>query len=366
MFSLLLLLLRMSYCIVTVSSLVVDLKENDLTHSIEKLLIHNNHLYVGTVNSLHRLSLSTLNRTFEPFKLGPLLDNPSCRQLNQCPDLMETNYHFKILLPVDNQSLLVCGTLFQGLCQLIDEDFRVISNASLPVVANDPVNSTIGLVFPEKNLIYFGVTYTNEGVHRWQIPNIAGRSLNATRFMKVLSADNDDESISRDDLSVRFMPRQQTTFIVQYIHGFASRHYIYLLTNQPNDVDQKMTITKIVRFCRENSNSILRSYTEIPLICVNSEWTLKTAQTMFDKENQLILIGHFTRKDGTGGTNLCSWNVQHDIDRAFEDNYRTCYAMGIGQRGLAFIKPNEACRKDEVGRTHTYLMIDRNECVLLL
>ena len=338
MFSLLHLLLRMSYCIVTVSSLVVDLKENDLSDSIEKLLIHSNHLYVGTVNALHRLSQSDLNRTLEPFKLGPSLDNPSCRQLNQCSDLTETNYHWKILLAVNNQSLLVCGTLFQGLCQLIDENFRVISNSSLPIVANDPVNSTVGLVVPETNLIYFGVTYTNEGVHRWQIPNIAGRSLNATHFMKVFSVDNDDESISRDDLSVRFMPRQQTTFIVQYIHAFTSRHYIYFLTNQPNDSDQKMIITKVVRFCRENSHSILRSYTEIPLICVNTEWTLKTAQTMLDNENQLMLIGHFTRKDGTGGTNLCSWNVRHEIDRALEDNYRTCYAMGIGQR--------------EIGRAH--------------
>jgi hypothetical protein len=69
---------------------------------------------------------------------------------------------------------------------------------------------------------------------------------------------------------------------------------------------------------------------------------------MFDKNNQQILIGHFTRKDGTGGTNICSWNIQNDIDQAFEDNYRTCYSMGIGQRGLAFIKPNEPCRKDEV------------------
>ena len=38
----------------------------------------------------------------------------------------------------------------QGSCQIIDENFNLIINSSLPVVANDPVNSTIGLIIPEQ------------------------------------------------------------------------------------------------------------------------------------------------------------------------------------------------------------------------
>jgi len=317
-------ILLISYLIITLNSLSIDFIEKDFNNSIEKILLLNENLFLGTINSLHRLSSLTLNE-------------------NLNSKFFDTNSHWKILLSIENQNLLLCRTISQGLCQIIDQDFNLIINSSLPIVANDPINSTIGLIIPEKNLIYFGVTYTNEGMYRWQIPNISGRSLNISRFMKILS-ENDEEGISRDDLSLRFMPRQQTTFIVQYISAFYTKNYIYFLTNQPNDIEQTNFQSKILRFCRDTTNSIIRTYSEMPLICLNSDWILKTAEIL----NEDILIGHFTRKDGTGGTNICSWNIRNDIDKAFEDNYRTCYSMGIGQRGLAFIKPNEPCRKDEV------------------
>jgi len=322
-------ILLISYLIINLNSLSIDIIEKDLNNPIEKFLLINENLFIGSSDSLHRLSTLTLNKTLLSLKFN------------------EFNNHWKILLSIDNQTLLLCRTISQGLCQMIDENFNFIINSSLPIVANDPINSTIGLIIPEKNLIYFGVTYTNEGTSRWQIPNLSGRSLNISRFMKIVST-NDDDTISHDDLSLRFMSRQQTTFIVQYIYSFYTKNYVYFLTNQPNDIEQINFQTKIIRFCRDTSYSIIRTYTEIPLICFNSEWIIKTADLIFNKNNQQILIGHFTRKDGTGGTKICLWNIENDIDQAFENNYRTCYSMGIGQRGLAFIKPNEPCRKDEV------------------
>ena len=335
------LILLISYLILIRTSLSIEIIKHDLNNSIEKLRLVNDHLFVGTINFLHRLSTLTLNRTLLPLKFNSNVHNLSCYQC-------QTNHHVKILLSFNNNHhLLVCGTLFHGTCRIIDENFNLILNSSLPVVANDPMNSSIGLIMPEKNLIYFGITYTNKGKYRWQIPNISGRSLNISHFMQILST-NDDERISRDDLSLRFMSRQQTRFIVQYIYAFYTKNFIYFITNQPNDIEQKYFLTKIIRFCRNNSNSIIRTYIEIPLICFNSEWIIKTADIHFIEHNQRVLIGHFTRKDGTGGTNICSWNIRGDIDRAFENNYRTCYSMGIGMRGLAFIKPNEPCRKDDV------------------
>jgi hypothetical protein len=165
--------------------------------------------------------------------------------------------------------------------------------------------------------------------------------------MKIYSINYYDETISRDDLSLRFMPRQQTTFIVQYIYSFYTKNSIYFLTNQPNDIDQTNQITKIIRFCRNKSYSIIRSYSELPLICINSDWILQSAQTIIDHNKQFLLIGIFRKRDGSNGTNICSWNIQNDIEKGFYDNYKNCYSMGIGQRGLTFIKPNEPCRKDD-------------------
>ncbi|CAF0881225.1 unnamed protein product [Adineta steineri] len=323
-------ILLISYLFLTINGISIDLIEKDLNNSIEKILFLNDHLLVGTVNYLHKLSSKTLNKTNLSLELS----------------IQSFDYHFKILSLINKNNLLLCGTVYQGYCQIYDENFHLIINSSLPIVANDPINSTIGLIIPEKNLIYFGVTYTNDGNYRWQIPNISGRSLNLTNFMKILSV-NDDDTISRDDLSLRFMPRQQTTFIVQYIYSFYRGNYIYFLTNQPSDIEQTNIITKIIRFCRNTSNSLIRSYTEIPLVCLNSEWILKSAQTILDNNNQMILIGLFVKRDGSIGTNICSWKIQNEIDKAFLDNYKNCYSMGIGQRGLNFIKPNEPCRKDE-------------------
>jgi hypothetical protein len=322
-------ILLISYLLISINT--IDIIEKDFNSSIEKILFINEHLFVGTNNILHRLSSKNLT---ENLHLTLTFDQ---------------SYHFKVFLLINNQNLFLCGTVNQGLCQIIDQNFNLIINSSLPIVANDQLNSTIALIIPEENLIYIGVTYTNEGISRWQIPNISGRSLNLTNFMKIYSINNDDETISHDDLSLRFMPRQQTTFIVQYIYSFYTKNSIYFLTNQPYDIEQTNQITKLIRFCRNKSYSIIRSYSELPLICVNTDWIVQSAQTILDRNQQLLLIGIFRKRDGSNGTNICSWNIQN-IEKAFYENYKNCYSMGIGQRGLTFIKPNEPCRKDEVNK----------------
>ena len=306
------------------------ISSRQFSSSIEKIFLRDDRIFIGTTNFLHQISSLTLNESQLALILGPVHQN---------------DFHWKILQSIDKETFLVCGTSFQGVCSLIDENFNFIVNSSIPVVANDRENSSIALVLNEKNLIYFGVTFTSDGVFRWQIPSIAGRSLNRTRFMRIVSsASNDDEFLSKEDLAVRFMPRQQTSFIVQYVFAFQTENFLYFLTRQPNEFEGKSLTTKIVRFCRENSNSILRSYAELPLSCVNSDWILSSAEIFNDE----ILVGLFTRKDRREGSTFCSWKIRHDIDRAFQETYRQCYSMGIGQRGLTFIKPNEICRRDDV------------------
>ena len=314
----------------------IDILEKDLNKSIEKILLINGNLFLGTENFLHRLSSTTLQNNAHSFHFS----------FNQ-------SYHLKILLPIINDNLLICGTVQSGLCQIIDHNFHVMINSSLAIVANDRINSTIPLIIPEDNLIYLGVTYTNQGISRWQIPNLSGRSLNFSQFLQIPSIKNVDEDISRDDLSLRFMPRQQLTFIVQYIYSFYTDDYIYFLTNQPTDIDQSIITTKIVRFCRKKSSSIIRSYSELPLICSDTQWIVQSAQIVRNPENEWILLGMFRKRDGSNGTLMCVWHLREQIEKSFFENYQRCYSAGIGQRDLAFIKPNEPCRKDQVRTTYS-------------
>lgn len=336
----------------------INLIEREFDSPIEKLLLIKNHLFVGTTNSLHRLSLLTLNRTRSTLNLA---SSPCSTTPRDCSTSSSNeDYHFKLLLSTNDDLILSCGTNAQGSCQLIDLDLNIVYNSSVPVVANDPVNSTVGLVIPATDLIYLGVTYTNEGKYRWQIPNIAGRSLQVSRFMKILSANdeqNDENLIYRDDLSLRFMPRQQASFIVQYVYAFSTSNYVYFLSNQPSDIETNTIVTKIIRFCRKTSAGLIRSYTELPLVCSSSDWIVQDAQLVSNKHNEKLLIGLFVRRDGSTGTNICSWRIRRDIDRAFQENYKQCHSLGIGQRGLNFIKPNEPCRRDEVSRWLVRLFI---------
>lgn len=304
--------------------------EKTFDSPIEKLLLFDDHLYIGTIDSLHRLSSTTLQT------------NHQILRFNQ-------TYHWKIFSLINqNQQFLACGTINQGICQLIDLDLNIIWTSTFPVVANDPINSTVSLIIPEENLIYIGVTNTNHGYTRWQIPNICGRSLNSSNFLQIYSIENQNDELLSEDLSIRFLRRQQLTYIVQYIYSFSTTNYIYFVTNQPNEHDQTQIITKIVRFCRTTNSSILKSYSEIRLNCDNSNWLIQSAQIMSDSNDQLILIGHFKHQNRVQGTKFCSWNVRKDIDRAFLDNYQTCYSRGFGETGLHFLKPTQSCRKHPV------------------
>lgn len=76
-------------------------------------------LYVGAVNSLYQLN-SDLGLEVR-VETGPKKDNPQCTPpvTEACEDSKETNNHNKLLLVFqDRNELVVCGSLFRGICSL--------------------------------------------------------------------------------------------------------------------------------------------------------------------------------------------------------------------------------------------------------
>ncbi|CAF0887075.1 unnamed protein product, partial [Didymodactylos carnosus] len=334
--------------------------------TIEKLLFYDQSLYIGSVNRLHKYSSQTLKHEHE-LKLGPYLDSPQCRPTKQCQLPQEqqelTDYHFKLFHVVTKENyLLICGTLYQGTCSAISLDtLSLLINSTIPVVANDPVNSSVSVIADD--ILYAAVTYTNYGSYRWLIPQISGRSLKkSSSFMQIVTSTRDSENqaelsiINKEELSLKFMQRHQQSFIVQYIHSFITDKYVYLLSVQRQDINNDQIGTKLIRFCL-NSMSIMHSYTELPIQCGQDYPLLKFAQTMKagklfssilnSNQDDIIIIGHFKRAINIDDSAMCVFLVR-DIDNFILDNYRSCYADGRLNRGLGFIKQDELCRKDEM------------------
>ncbi|NXH29786.1 PLXD1 protein, partial [Myiagra hebetior] len=173
-------------------------------------------VYLAAVNRLFQLSGGELALEAEA-AVGPVLDSPLCHapQLPQAscehPRVLTNNYN-KILQPDPEQGVLVvCGSIYQGLCQLRSmanisavavrfppggSDSVTVFPSMLNVAANHPNASTVGLVLRRGGggggaRLLVAATYTGFGSpffprnrsledHRFEnTPEIAIRALNA-------------------------------------------------------------------------------------------------------------------------------------------------------------------------------------------
>ncbi|XP_067400455.1 plexin-D1 isoform X2 [Emydura macquarii macquarii] len=184
-------------------------------------------IYLAAVNRLYQLSGPNLTLEVEE-QVGPVPDNPLCHapQLPQAscehPKVLTNNYN-KILQPDPEQGIVVvCGSIYQGFCQLRSmanisavavsfppgragsgggggPDPVTVFPSMLNIAANHPNASTVGLVLRQAGpassssdtRLLVGATYTGFGSpffprnqsledHRFEnTPEIAIRALNA-------------------------------------------------------------------------------------------------------------------------------------------------------------------------------------------
>jgi hypothetical protein len=174
-------------------------------------------------------------------------------------------------------AILSCWTWHQGVCDLrsLDDLTHLVQNASIPVVASDPFNTTIGFIANAANsqdLFYVATTNNNFGPYRDEVPALAGRSLSANRFMQILSSNT--QGLKSSKASIEFIARYSKTFIVKYVEAFNVGIYNYFLSVQHMDADTSSSgadklVTKLARLCL-NDLSFTKSYTEMPLKCLSS------------------------------------------------------------------------------------------------
>lgn len=118
-------------------------------------------LYVGAVNHLYQLN-SALELEFD-IKMGPKKDNPQCTPpiADNCDNAKETDNHNKLLLVFEGRNeLVVCGSLFRGICSL-----RNLSNVGEVIYYSDGSGEKSYVTSSEEGVSVVGVmsNYTKDG-----------------------------------------------------------------------------------------------------------------------------------------------------------------------------------------------------------
>lgn len=319
-------------------------------------------VYIGAVNRIYQLTPDLEVKVTEV--TGPQMDSPECALLD-CPSHINrklTNSTNKVLLiDYSTSRLIVCGTLFQGLCSvrstqnisLIDQDTQEA------VVANNEHASTVAFIAPgppappSTHVMYIGVTYTNNSPYRSEIPAVSSRSLQKDKMFQIATS----HVTTGTRMFINNYARE--TYPVKYVYGFPSERFSYFLTFQLKNNHHgqpKEWISKLVRVCQEDSNYY--SYTEIPIECVGDDGTKYNsvqagylgrpgqdlAESLNIQTSDDVLFATFSQSNAnvtTDRTALCVYSLK-SIRRKFMQNIKACF-NGDGSRGLDFISTNMRC-----------------------
>lgn len=316
-------------------------------------------VYLAAVNRLFQLSGGELALQAEA-AVGPVLDSPLCHapQLPQAscehPKVLTNNYN-KILQPDPEQGVLVvCGSIYQGLCQLRSmanisavavrfppggSDPLAVFPSMLNVAANHPNASTVGLLLRRGGgggggaRLLVAATYTGFGSpffprnssledHRFEnTPEIAIRALNARGDLAKLFTFDINPS---DDNIFKIKQGDKARHKLSFVRAFlqrARRPYAYLaLNSEANAVDKESpSHSLLARICLGDAaeatlngsgepKKLTESYIQLGLRCGGAADAFTRLVSVFPARaawggpaEEELLFGVFERAGAGGG-----------------------------------------------------------------
>uniref|UniRef100_A0A8D2LJD1 Plexin-B1 n=1 Tax=Varanus komodoensis TaxID=61221 RepID=A0A8D2LJD1_VARKO len=304
-------------------------------------------LYLGATNFLFQLTSDLVME--EAVSTGPSLDSKDCLPpvtKQECPQAQETDNYNKLLL-IDSleKELIVCGSVWQGICEKRSLDFidHVLFQPRTPgdtqyVAANDPNISTVGLIGYSKDnvpFLFVGRGYTSRGVGG-SIPPITTRNLRAhpgeAAGSDLLSIFSYEETAK---LAVGRLSEYNHHFIKSFTHGSSVYFLFYRRDIKSHSREYR---TYISRICLDDSHYY--SYVELPLVCRSEEKTYSLLQaayiTQLSREEEDVgpgqggvLFAAFSAWQASSGklreeSALCTYTMD-EVDRLATKTRDLCY-----------------------------------------
>ncbi|XP_078341756.1 plexin-A4-like isoform X2 [Crassostrea virginica] len=279
--------------------------------------------------------------------------------------------HVKVFLEIrksngETKELILCTIDYQFRCERRDiTTLNVLSVTNFGLsgllINNSALANSVAFIAPESDLynssvsiaLYMGLSWSNTApsIFRDILASFSRRSLN--NFTLTYSGLLSKSAIIVDQ-------QIRGSFPIQYMYGFASGLFCYVLTIQKSSVLSEDYITKLIRVCQ--SDKSFKSYSETPLRCEYEGKKMDFLQTAYTgKPGHLLakslgispeddlLFGIFgskfqenrlTTRDEESA--LCV-NTLRSIDLILKRNIQTCF-QGIGNIGPDHVVPPLNCR----------------------
>uniref|UniRef100_A0A671NXS4 Plexin-B2-like n=1 Tax=Sinocyclocheilus anshuiensis TaxID=1608454 RepID=A0A671NXS4_9TELE len=301
-------------------------------------------IYLGAINNIYQLNYDLQKESSAV--TGPRHDNPQCTPpiTAQCTDAKDM-YNINKLLLVNsaNGTLIVCGSLFRGICSLVS-----LNSVDKPVYYSDTKGEKTYVASTEESVTVVGVisyfidAHTNANLSVF----LVGKGYGSSDSSKLISTRLLQEHGEMDvfENMVEASTVQASPFVQRYLHDF--RHafkdngYIYFLFSRTPGTSDSRKITFIARLC-ENDHHYY-SYTELQLNCsvsteqrentynkVQAAYLAKPGEILARKiipsnPNDKVLFAVFSADEDGGRSALCMYPLS-SINTRLEEVIESCY-----------------------------------------
>nr|DBA18480.1 TPA: hypothetical protein GDO54_016719 [Pyxicephalus adspersus] len=310
-------------------------------------------IYLAAVNRLYQLRSSDLRTEVEE-QTGPEPDSPLCHapQIpeSSCdfPRAQTDNYNKILELDEEQGLLLVCGSIFQGLCELrrpgnislraVPFPPRNVVPSMLNVAANHANASTVGLLLRSPGAdtkLLVGATYTGYGSqfftwnqsvadHRFEnSPEISIRALNTTFPSQLFTFDISPS----DDNIFKVKQSSKSRHRLVFVRAFQQGGFGYLAMNlEPAPAGKESRPSSVIaRFClrpdpRGEPRKLTESYIQLGLRCEGPKGTLYGRLVSVFAEPGRIFGVFEGRKD----TALCAYGLD-EVGKEIREARSGCF-----------------------------------------
>ncbi|XP_056429732.1 plexin-B2 [Hyla sarda] len=293
-------------------------------------------VYIGAVNRLYQL-YGNLSLHFN-VSTGPRLDHKKCTppiDFSQCPSAAQTdNYNKLLVLDVPKGRIIVCGSIFKGICSLrklnniTELMFYDDSRGEKSFVAsNDEKVETVGLVSdmsedgPRVLFVGKGTSQHDNGI------------IISTRILDEMDDKGPFETYVD---SATFKYGYSSASTQEFVTVFEDSQHVYFISSLL-DKNNSRNRTFITRLCKSDYNYF--SYVEMDLVCKdeNIPYNICTSAYLaipgenlahamgISDINDKVLFGVFSTFDNNQEKSaLCMFSLEN-ISKKFEENRELCY-----------------------------------------
>uniref|UniRef100_A0AAZ3SHD3 Sema domain-containing protein n=1 Tax=Oncorhynchus tshawytscha TaxID=74940 RepID=A0AAZ3SHD3_ONCTS len=311
-------------------------------------------VYLGAVNTIYQLdeALREEARTMT----GPKEDARTCTPPVSTPYCQDTkpspNVNKLLLVHPSNDSLIVCGSRYRGICSLLN-----LSNVEQQLYYSDSKGERTYVASIEDGVAVVAVmsTYINKDGNTFNV-FLVGKGYGSLDSSKLISTrilqDYRDWVVFESIIEASTV--QATPFVPKYLHDF--RHafkeegFVYFLFSRTMGSTDNKNFTFVSRLCEDDPHYY--SYTELQLNCgPGNRYNKVQAAYVASPGKELVLFMVASPDDDGADSALCMYPL-NTINERLVDIISACYSDSGKIAGIPAVDIPYSYKTDEFCTSH--------------